>query len=125
MKTLSDTHLHTLNSVLLARQDELLSRLRAQQDLVMADMVAAAPEVEDRKDQASEEMFLQLQDQASTRDRFELLQVRNALARLATAEFGICLDCGRPIGLERLLAIPSASRCLSCEGIRETEAARP
>ena len=28
---------------------------------------------------------------------------------------GRCLDCGRDIGAERLAALPSATRCVSCQ----------
>ena len=32
---------------------------------------------------------------------------------------GACVDCGRPIGEERLAAIPSAARCVTCQAAWE------
>jgi len=32
---------------------------------------------------------------------------------------GICIDCGQDIGFERLLANPTARRCLICQEHRE------
>lgn len=48
-------------------------------------------------------------------DRAELQRVRNAQARLADAGFGCCTECGEPIGRERLLAVPQAGLCISCQ----------
>jgi len=40
--------------------------------------------------------------------------LRNVLLRVDTPAFGICIKCNKPIPFERLKAIPSANRCLSC-----------
>ena len=32
---------------------------------------------------------------------------------------GVCADCGSPIGEERLAAVPSAVRCISCQAAWE------
>lgn len=29
--------------------------------------------------------------------------------------YGVCESCGRPIGEERLAAVPEATRCISCQ----------
>ncbi|HET9781613.1 MAG TPA: TraR/DksA C4-type zinc finger protein [Candidatus Dormibacteraeota bacterium] len=34
--------------------------------------------------------------------------------------YGTCEVCGRPIGAERLEAVPDATRCISCQAIWET-----
>lgn len=44
-----------------------------------------------------------------------LRQVAEALGRLATKEFGICLECGEPIPAKRLMALPWAALCLQCQ----------
>jgi DnaK suppressor protein len=38
--------------------------------------------------------------------------------------YGICSDCGGPIGAARLRAVPFATRCRDCESERESEALR-
>src|SRR5271165_528507 len=44
-----------------------------------------------------------------------LRQVADALDRIATEEFGICLECGDPIPSKRLRALPWAAFCLQCQ----------
>jgi DnaK suppressor protein len=44
-----------------------------------------------------------------------LRQVSDALRRLATREYGICLECGEPISFRRLEALPWAAFCLRCQ----------
>lgn len=39
--------------------------------------------------------------------------------------YGLCADCGDPIPFARLQALPSASRCVDCEAIREDQAGGP
>ena len=45
----------------------------------------------------------------------EAAQIDAALERLAQDEYGICRNCGAPIGLQRLKALPFAQRCTTCE----------
>ncbi len=48
-----------------------------------------------------------------------LIAIDEALKRIAGGAYGICTDCGRPIGKKRLLAYVLAHRCLECQEIRE------
>ncbi|MFH0795056.1 MAG: TraR/DksA family transcriptional regulator [bacterium] len=41
-------------------------------------------------------------------------QVLDALERLKAGDYGICQECGRAIGIERLLAKPHAVMCVEC-----------
>jgi RNA polymerase-binding transcription factor DksA len=50
--------------------------------------------------------------------REHLADVDAALARLAAGTYGRCSVCGRPIPPERLVARPSADRCVSCAALR-------
>jgi len=43
-----------------------------------------------------------------------LEQVDAALERIETGTYGVCQQCGRAIGAERLEAVPYASRCIAC-----------
>jgi DnaK suppressor protein len=44
----------------------------------------------------------------------KLRDVERALVKLGEGTYGTCDRCGGPIGTERLEAIPSAVRCVSC-----------
>jgi len=45
----------------------------------------------------------------------EIRDIDAALARIATGSYGICCDCGEPIGIQRLEAYPTARRCRPCQ----------
>ncbi len=45
----------------------------------------------------------------------EQADVVAALARLANGSYGVCIDCGEDIGVQRLDAYPTAKRCIRCQ----------
>lgn len=52
----------------------------------------------------------------------ELERLENLITRiLNNEEFGYCEDCGEPIGMARLMAMPEVTRCIECQ--RESEKA--
>jgi phage/conjugal plasmid C-4 type zinc finger TraR family protein len=42
-------------------------------------------------------------------------QAERARDRKAHGAYGICEDCGKQIGAERLEALPDATRCITCQ----------
>jgi RNA polymerase-binding transcription factor DksA len=48
--------------------------------------------------------------------RRELAEIDAALARIQEGRYGTCLNCGGPMGLQRLRAIPEARFCVGCSG---------
>ena len=44
----------------------------------------------------------------------ELRQVMIALQRIAEGDYGACVECGQPIGDQRLAALPEANTCIQC-----------
>lgn len=64
--------------------------------------------------------LLAAQDSVGTRadaealDR-ELKEVAAALARVDANTYGRCILCNAPIGRQRLLAVPEAAHCHTCE----------
>jgi DnaK suppressor protein len=49
----------------------------------------------------------------NTRDM--LTQAERALARIANGTYGICENCGNPIGKARLQVFPRATLCMTCK----------
>jgi RNA polymerase-binding transcription factor DksA len=49
----------------------------------------------------------------------ELADVDAALARIADGSYGECIDCGSEVPYARLLAHPTAKRCVACQEVRE------
>lgn len=46
-------------------------------------------------------------------------QIKKALKKVKTGEYGICEDCGKMIDTDRLAIFPEATMCVSCEKKRE------
>jgi len=53
--------------------------------------------------------------------RRELDLIEDALRRIEAGSYGNCEECGGPMGLQRLRAIPEARFCLTCSGHRAAE----
>ena len=49
-------------------------------------------------------------------DDIDTALVDRQINEMRELEFGDCIDCGNEIGFERLLAYPSAQRCVQCQG---------
>ncbi|MEK6595711.1 MAG: TraR/DksA family transcriptional regulator [Pseudomonadota bacterium] len=45
----------------------------------------------------------------------EMRELEISLKYLSELEFGDCIDCGNEIGFDRLIAYPSAQRCIQCQ----------
>jgi DnaK suppressor protein len=48
-----------------------------------------------------------------------LAEIDQALRRIDEGTFGTCARCGKPIGEERLEAMPYATLCIACKRIEE------
>jgi RNA polymerase-binding protein DksA len=59
------------------------------------------------------------------RDAAEVRDINAAQARIAAGTYGICIDCGTPIGAKRLEAYPTAKRCIEDQRRREKLRAGP
>lgn len=124
--TLTDTLREQLRGVLEQRKAQLLAELgEVQRDtLAVAANRGDAEPLDDRKEQADRLAQSTVRDAEATRDHDELVAVRAALARLADGSYGECTDCGQPVGVARLLAQPSAARCIACQTQAEAHGQR-
>jgi RNA polymerase-binding transcription factor DksA len=46
--------------------------------------------------------------------RAEVGEIRAALRRMDSGQYGFCVECGKAIPPERLAAVPTASKCIWC-----------
>jgi DnaK suppressor protein len=81
----------------------------------------------DEDEQALNEM---LQSIASNRNRNlqgMLVRVQHALTKLSDepAEFGLCEDCGEDIETKRLVAMPYAELCVTCQSQKDEPPGSP
>jgi len=66
-------------------------------------------------DRATVRLINDLTREAADHHSAEMRQLRQALARLEDGTFGLCEECGQPIGASRLLARPEARLCIDCQ----------
>lgn len=57
-------------------------------------------------------------------DQAELAQIEKALQLIEEGEYGICEECGDPISIERLRALPFATVCVDCKRGQERKSSR-
>jgi DnaK suppressor protein len=56
----------------------------------------------------------EINEQALNKAKQRVYALRNLLLNVDLPSFGICTKCNKPIPFERLRAVPTATRCLSC-----------
>ncbi|HUH95478.1 MAG TPA: TraR/DksA family transcriptional regulator [Casimicrobiaceae bacterium] len=72
-------------------------------------------EVGDQVDQAFVITSVEMERGLIDRYTQELERIAAVRERLANGVFGVCVDCGEPIGAARLQAQPTAVRCTDCQ----------
>jgi DnaK suppressor protein len=73
---------------------------------------------------AAETLHTEIRVTLMDRRTQQLVQIQDALARLAGGQYGFCQECDEFIGLPRLRALPFAQRCRDCQGKAEWQARR-
>lgn len=108
-----------LRSKLLQKKDELTTRL----ERITANLRRGYEA--DSKEQAKQLEDSEVVDALGNEARAELKKISAVLARMESGDFGICTDCGLPIGKERIKAYPYALVCIDCATLDERRNARP
>ncbi|MGH7906854.1 MAG: TraR/DksA family transcriptional regulator [Candidatus Binataceae bacterium] len=107
-----EKRIEALRGVLVRLRDDTFARVRAFREEQGDDVVPApGDEMDAAKSLADVETHASLIDQAESR----LLAIDDALARLKRGTYGICENCGEPIPLARLEAVPFATYCVDCQ----------
>ena len=70
-------------------------------------------------DSASETYMRELDEGLEENAEHILVEIDAALGRIEEGSYGLCADCGGPIGEERLLAVPYATLCIAHKRARE------
>lgn len=82
-------------------------------------------QVRDTGDEALAELLAGVDFAVAEIDTRELMDIRTALDRMETGQYGVCVDCGVEIAPARLESQPAACRCLDCQASFEAKAAAP
>ncbi len=81
----------------------------------------------DPNDRASQESDMALELRNRDRERKLIKKINVTLSNIGDDEYGYCKLCGEEIGLNRLLARPTATLCIDCktlDEIREKQVAK-
>ncbi|HWP00760.1 MAG TPA: TraR/DksA family transcriptional regulator [Methylococcus sp.] len=95
-----------------ALREEIRQELLASDDERYIDL---AGQVHDLEEESIADLLVDVNLASIDRHVRELQAVDAALLRMAKDEYGICIDCGSPIGYPRLKANPATPRCYECQ----------
>ncbi len=120
---MSEKQLNHFREILTSVKDELMDDI----ERTVHTMQDEATSFADPNDRASQESDIALELRNRDRERKLIKKIDEALARIASGEYGYCDSCGVEIGLKRLEARPTATMCIDCktlEEIRERQVAK-
>ena len=119
--TLDRTRLAKLSAKLNQRYQALLEEVRGElehsENQQFVELLGRSPG--DIGDESVADALADLELKMIDRHIQEIRDIEAARARIADASLGICIACGGEIDYERLLAYPTAKRCLTCQQQRE------
>jgi DnaK suppressor protein len=113
MNGLDQAQLSLLQAMLEQRKVFLLSQLA---DKAAAAGAAGLNEMEaSPADNANARTLNELVNEAAEHNAAQLRVVKHALGKFADGSYGVCENCGEPIGWSRLNARPEARFCIDCQ----------
>lgn len=77
-------------------------------------------EVQDRGDEANTDQWREANAAMIDHNEVEIQKIQAALSRMDSGTYGLCVNCGEPIGFDRLKAWPLANRCVECQSRAES-----
>jgi len=115
-KKLSQAQLRDIERRLDEREDTLTTTIAEERRRIDNEALSQLDaEVGDQVDQAFVMTSVEMERGLIDRYTWELEQIATVRERLASGQFGQCIDCGEPIGAARLQAQPTAVRCTDCQ----------
>jgi RNA polymerase-binding protein DksA len=106
-----------LNRLHAALLEEVRDELEASENEQMAELLGRTPA--DSADFSFADALADLNVAMVDRHVHQLRDIEAARQRIGAGHFGICIDCGTEVDFDRLMAYPTAKRCLRCQQQRE------
>tara|TARA_B100001057_G_scaffold129976_1_gene129024 strand:- start:674 stop:1336 length:663 start_codon:yes stop_codon:yes gene_type:complete len=103
-------------------QDILASwkeQLQIEQDRTADKIQKNVSHFPDESDRATHEEEFTLELRTRERERRLLFKISESIEDLKSDDYGFCASCGIEIGIRRLEARPTATRCIDCKTIEE------
>jgi DnaK suppressor protein len=111
-KDLDKKTLQRLRKVLLKEREEIIGGVK---QIYESSKEIGQDGIQDIGDEAANIYNKQILLSLNENERMRLQEVDEALDRIANGTYGICEECGGPIGLKRLEARPVAKYCVPCK----------
>ena len=105
-----------MKSILDAKLQELTSRRLSREDIAIEKTAEEMDEIQRGSDRV-------LALDSITRMWETSTLVAEALERIETNTYGVCLECEEPISAKRLAALPWAKYCISCQDAKDRASA--
>lgn len=93
--------------------------LLSEANVTLQDMKQNRENFSDEADLASHEENFRLELRARDRERKLLKKIDQSLESIKINDYGFCEDCGSEIGILRLEARPTATKCIECKTVSE------
>ena len=94
-------------------------QLQIEQDRTADKIQKNASHFPDESDRATHEEEFTLELRTRERERRLLSKISESIEDLKSDDYGYCASCGIEIGIRRLEARPTATRCIDCKTIEE------
>jgi RNA polymerase-binding transcription factor DksA len=117
MATLTQQQIRHLSELMDVRFAREVEEIRAVTERAWGERGEGAPA--DWVDAALVESTLAADDAVINQDVQDVRDIRAARERVSAGTYGVCVDCGETIAYERLLAYPTAKRCIHCQRVYE------
>lgn len=112
---MNEKQVEHFRAMLIAWKRELMEEV----DRTVHTMQDEAINYPDPNDRASQESEITMELRARDRERKLIKKIDEALVNLDLGEYGFCEACGIEIGIRRLEARPTASKCIDCKVLDE------
>jgi DnaK suppressor protein len=119
MSALSEAQVHQIEERLADREAELQARVREAKEAQAERPSGSRTHVEDLAEEGEQRFRNGIEHVELIRDQEELTDIVATRERIADGSYGECIDCGQDIAPQRLMAQPTATRCLICQGAYE------
>jgi len=103
----------------LAILDSWSNQLQIEQDRTADKIQENVSNFPDESDRATHEEEFTLELRTRERERKLLSKIIESIDNLKSNDYGYCASCGIEIGIRRLEARPTATRCIDCKTIEE------
>ena len=97
--------------------EEVRDELEASENQQIVELMGRTPA--DSADASFADALADLNVDLIDRHVHEIRDIEAARQRIDKKSFGICIDCEADVGYERLMAYPTAKRCMPCQQQRE------